>query len=618
MAALAEHGNLADFSLEELATVRLTSVSKRPERLNDAPASVYVIGNEEIRRSGFATLPEVLRLAPNLQVARVDARNYAISARGFNNTLENKLLVMIDGRTVYSPLFSGVYWDAQDVVLEDVERIEVISGPGGTLWGANAVNGVINIITRSAADTLGSLVVAGGSKDEREGTVRYGGHLGNGSAYRVYGKHAQNDDPHSGRGSQRATGWQRRQTGFRIDNGDVEQGVTVQGDAYDGALHQAGTADIGIRGANLLGRINRHLGTDSHLSFQAYWDHTERAQSNAFVEHLNTVDLQVQHALRFASVHALVWGAGYRIAFDQVRNDVAFAFLPGNRTLHSANVFLQDEVALADKLRLTAGLKLESNYYTGLEWLPTVRLSWKANPEQLLWSAVSRAVRTPSRIDRDFHSPSTPPVVNGVPQFAIGGGPDFISEVVDTVELGYRAQPLPNMTFSATVFTGRYSRLRTLEANSGGPGIVFLNGSEGRTTGLETWGAWQARRDLRLSAGLVTQRIRTAALPGRVDLLPGGMLASVDPSHYWSVRASYDISAGQELDVLMRGSSTLDNPAVPAYTTLDLRYGWKMRPDLELSVVAQNLFDRSHREYGSAIGGSEFDRAAYVKLAWTL
>jgi iron complex outermembrane receptor protein len=622
--ALTTHGalagdvqDIADLSLEDLANLKVTSVSKRPESLSDAASSIFVITGNDIRRSGASTLPEALRLAPNLQVARLDARNYAVTSRGFNNPFENKLLVLIDGRTVYSPLFSGVYWDAQDVVLEDVERIEVISGPGATLWGANAVNGVINIITKSSAETQGALVSAGASKDQRNGAARYGASLANGGHYRVYGKYAANDDTTNAAGNAVLTGWHRQQAGFRADWGGAAENFVLQGDAYDGKLHQAGTQDIGIGGANLLGRLNRTLAGGSTVTLQTYWDHTDRKQPRAFIEHLDTLDVQLQHAVRLGGAHNVVWGGGYRWAHDDVQNEAAFAFLPGKTNLHWANLFAQDEVALRDDLRLTAGLKLEQNNYTGLELLPTLRLAWKTQANSLAWSSLSRSVRAPSRIDRDFYSPTSPRVVNGVPQYTVAGGPNFDSEVANVFELGYRAQPTPVLSYSATAFYSRYDRLRTLEPNRIGPGAVFENGARGRTRGIEAWASWQASRAWRLSGGVVTQHVETALNPDSKDISATTGLATSDPSHYWMLRSSYDISDRQEVDVTMRRVGALNKPAVPAYSGVDVRYGWRIHRGLELSVTGQNLFADKHAEYGGPATRSVFDRAVYVKLVWT-
>ncbi|MCI3951985.1 MAG: hypothetical protein K0R53_1482, partial [Burkholderiales bacterium] len=302
--------DLADLSLEELSNIEVTSVSRRAERLSDAPASIFVITREDIRRSGVTSLPEALRLAPNLQVARVNASSYAISARGFNNSIGNKLLVLIDGRTVYTPLFSGVFWDAQDVMLEDVERIEVISGPGATLWGSNAVNGVINVTTRPARDTQGALVSAGAGNLERGGAVRYGAALGGGGHVRLYGKYFDRDNTERADGSPVRDAWDKGQFGFRADWGGADRSFTLQGDAYRGELEQAAPGQIKLEGMNLLGRWNHHLGDGSNLRFQAYYDHTQRNQPGTFREELDIFDVELQHALKPLGAHALVWGGG--------------------------------------------------------------------------------------------------------------------------------------------------------------------------------------------------------------------------------------------------------------------------------------------------------------------
>jgi iron complex outermembrane receptor protein len=610
--------DIADLSLEELANVQVTSVSKRPEPLSNAASSIFVITGTDIHRSGATTLPEALRLAPNLEVARVDARNYAVTARGFSSPFENKLLVLIDGRTVYSPLFSGVYWDVQDVVLEDVDRIEVISGPGATMWGANAVNGVINIITKPAAATQGTLLSATAGRDERNGAVRYGGTLANGGHYRLYGKYADNDDLRAENGNTVLTGWHREQAGFRTDWGDAQRKLTVQGDVADARLHQQGTADIKVRGANLLGRVNQTFDGGSTATLQAYWDHTERNQPLAFVEYLDTLDLQLQHSVSLAANHHVVWGGGYRWGHDRVQNGPAFGFLPGTLNLHWANLFAQDEIALREDLRLTAGLKFEDNNYTGVEVLPTLRLAWNPQPATLLWASLSRSVRAPSRIDRDLYSPTVPDVVNGVPQYGIAGGPDFESEVANVFELGYRAQPTPTLSYSATAFYGDYDKLRTLEPNPHGTGSVFRNFANGHTRGIETWGSWQAAKAWRLSAGGVVQRIETAAEPLSKDQTGATGLATSDPSHYWMLRSSWDINEAQELDFTLRRVGALASPAVPSYTAVDMRYGWRIRKGLELSLIGQNLSDPKHAEAGTAPARMAYERAVLLKLVWTL
>jgi iron complex outermembrane recepter protein len=608
--------NFASLSLEELSNIQVTSVSKRAERLGGTAASVFVIRSDDIRRAGATTLPEALRLAPNLQVARVDARNYAVTARGFNSALENKLLVLIDGRTVYSPLFSGVYWDAQDAVLDDIERIEVISGPGATVWGANAVNGVINIITRDAADSQGTLLTAGGDRNQQNGAVRYGGKLGNAGHYRLYAKYAQADDTAAASGASTVTGWQRRQAGFRIDGAAPGGAVTLQGDAYDGSLHQAGTRDIGVKGANLLAHVTRRLEGGSELRLQAYLDHTGREQPNAFVEHLNTADIELAHTVNLSASQQLVWGGGHRVAYDRVDNGAAFGFLPGSRDLAWSNLFAQDDIGITSTLRLTAGLKLERNSYTGLEYLPSLSLGWQAAPDHLVWGSLSRAVRVPSRIDRDLYAPTSPALVNGVPQYAVAGGPQFVSEVAKVAQLGYRGRPLPKLSYAMTVYYSQYERLRTLEPNPAGVGVVFMNKAAGTSRGVELSGSWDVMTYWRLSAGLSAQRLDLRAEPGSLDIAGATGLANNDPSSWSMLRSSWDLSDTVELDATLRHVGELPKPVVPAYTALDLRVGWKIRPQLELSLMAQNLLAPRHAEFGPLPGRTVFERTVFARASW--
>ncbi|HMH16719.1 MAG TPA: TonB-dependent receptor, partial [Burkholderiales bacterium] len=475
--------DLAELSIEELSNIQVTSVSKHAERLADAPASIFVITGEDIRRSGATRLAEALRLAPNLEVSRVNANSYAISARGFNNTIDNKLLVLIDGRTVYTPLFSGVFWDAQDVMLEDVERIEVISGPGAALWGANAVNGVINVITRRSSDTQGGFAYARSGNLERGYGARYGGALGEGGSYRIYGRSFDIFNTSTAGGATASDAWSKGQVGFRTDWGTAANGFTLQGDAYRGSLDQALGDDSSISGNNLLGRWNRDLAHWGQLQVQSYFDHTERDIPGTFAEHLNVFDVEFQHRLRAIGAHRLTWGGGYRYGDDHVGNSAGLAFLPADRRLHWSNVLAQDEILLEDNLRLTLGGKVEDNYYTGAEFLPSARLAWKPDPQRLVWGAASRAVRAPSRIDRDFFVTAGPTQLNG--------GPDFVSEVAKVIEVGYRAQPSPQATYSISLFHNIYDKLRSVEPAPGG-GVVLGNKMEGTGDGLEAWGSYQA------------------------------------------------------------------------------------------------------------------------------
>ena len=613
-------GDLADLSLEELSNIEVTSVSGRAEKLSGAAASIFVITGEDIRRSGATSLPEALRLAPNLQVARIDAKQYAISSRGFNSVIANKLLVLIDGRTVYTPLFSGVFWDMQDVLLEDVERIEVISGPGATLWGANAVNGVINVITRPAGDTQGALVSAGSGDPGAGAAVRYGGKIGADGHLRVYAKGEKLQNTEMRSGAAVADGWERAQAGFRADWKEANSTFTLQGDAYSGKSERRGTflglfslGRVEVSGANLLARWARRYADGSDLRVQAYYDHTDREDFALFSPRADIFDFDVQHAVPLGA-HKLLWGTGYRRARDKVTDGLFFGLQPASSTQDWVNLFVQDEIALAGNLELTLGIKLENNDYTGTESLPSARLAWKASPTQLWWAGLSRAVRAPSRIDREIISPPAgSPLTAFLPAGSIIiGGPQFVSEVAEVLELGWRAQPSRGLTLSATAFHYEWDKLR-----SGQPAPAFVqNMIEGRVYGVEGWGSWQAADTWRVSAGLTTLRKHLRLKPGSTDPDGPSNLGN-DPAYQWVLRSSHNLAQRQELDILLRRVDELPDPAVPAYIAFDLRYGWRVRRDLEISLLLQNLFDPSHPESGAAADRSELARGAYLKLRWT-
>jgi iron complex outermembrane receptor protein len=419
--------DFADLSIEELANIQVTSVSKKPERLLDAPAAVFVITAEDIRRAGASSIPEALRLAPNLQVGQVSSYGYSISARGLNgsgNSAPNKLLVMIDGRSVYAPLFSGVFWDQQDLILEDVERIEVISGPGGTMWGVNAVNGVINITTRSAQATRGSLAVLRGASDGGDAAFRQGGRQGD-INWRVYGKMLTRAHTETDEGARVNDRWRQAQLGFRADwerGGDL---FSVNGSVYQGDLQQpepgaisvSGTAlrlgDIDTRGANLTGRWERTLAGGGRLSAKAYFDHTQRDVPPTFSELLNIADIEIQHSLPSWGMHSLVWGANYRHSWDHVTNSEIIAFLPARAEQTWASLFAQDEIALRPDLSLTLGARIERNDYTGNELLPTARTVRDVAPEpapcRLDRLVAYRARADPARCRRLYSGPPALP-----------------------------------------------------------------------------------------------------------------------------------------------------------------------------------------------------------------
>ena len=610
----------ADLSLEELNDIVITSVSRQEERLSKAAASIFIISGSDIRRSGARTLPEALRLAPNLQVARLDAMNYAITARGYNTSLQNKLLVLIDGRTIYSPLFSGVFWDAQDVVMEDIERIEVISGPGATIWGVNAVNGVINVITRSAKDSQGALasVVAGG--EERDGTFRYGGKLGGNGHFRAYARYLRQEDTETESGAPVPTGGQRHQAGFRGDWALRDGAFMLSGDAYEGRFGQVTNPDdTRISGANLIGRYTRKLDAASDLRLQLVLDHTERSQPGVLIDKLNTIEFEGQHGMRFGR-HNVAWGVGYRYSQNEVHNGRAAAFFPTKINLHWGNVFVQDEIALSDKVTVTPGAKVEHNNYTGAEFLPSLRLAWSPSQNQLVWGNVAHTVRAPSRVDRDLYLPGIATPMAGMPRYVLGGGPDFQSETADVVELGYRAQPRADLSYSITLFNADYDKLRTIEpnpVNAPNTGLYLLrNESEGRARGAEMWLQWQPAARWRLHGGLVLQDVDTTLKPGSRDVTVAG--ATNDPRNHWLLRSSHELSSNMQLDFTLRHMGRLPKPAVPAYHELDMHWLWRVNPNLDLSLIGQNLLHRTHVEFGALPGRSVFERNVLLKLTLRL
>ena len=606
---------LADYSLEQLSDIVVTSVSRQDELLARAPASVYVIQGAEIARSGATTLPEALRLAPNLQVARIGAGSYAVSARGFLSPLANKLLVMVDGRSVYSPLFSGVFWEMQDVALEDVERIEVISGPGGTAWGTNAVNGVINVITRSAAQTHGGLASAHAGAGEKGASVRYGGQLEGGPHWRAYARAMDVDGFALDGDGPDAGGMRRQQAGFRLDWEAEALDVTVSGDVHDGRQRAGGDQPrTETSGANLLGRIERRLDGNGSVRLQAWLDHSRRDQQGVGAQRLDTFDVEAQHLLRLDG-HNLAWGGGYRYSRDRIDNGPLLRFTPARRSLRWSHLFVQDEVKLAQDVRASAGVRIEHNVYTGSEVLPSLRLAWDVDARSMLWAALSRTVRAPSRIDRDLYviDPLEPNA------FLVAGGADVVAETARVAELGYRAQPTPALSWSATAFYTDFERLRTLErapVASVPPAAYILQSlGKGALRGVELWAGWQAARGWRLHAGAVLQDVDVGREPASRDTTGLSFLAGNDPRLTWTVRSAHELGARLRADLALRYVDGMPQAALPSYHELDARLAWQVRPDLEIALVGRNLLHRRHAEFGAAGSRQLIERSVFASAA---
>jgi len=626
-------------SLEELMNQDVTSVSKEPEPYGEAPAAIQVITQDQIERSGASSLPEALRLADNLEVAQDNAHDWNISARGFNADLSNKLLVLIDGRTVYSPLFSGVIWDVQNVMLEDLDRIEVISGPGGTLWGANAVNGVINIISKSAQDTQGWYVEGGGGSELRDfGGIRYGGTLAPNVYYRVYGTYFDRNNEVDADGTPAADAWSEGRGGFRIDTGGPsDDKFTLQGDYYNGAAGDVslpGMDDV-ESGENVLGRWSHTFSPDSDMSLQMYYDRTNMSQPTAafalggttfepggiFSDSLDTYDVDFQHHFSLGDRNQITWGAGYRFTHDQNDNSPTLAFYPAPLNQNLWSTFVQDQIKLQKSLFLTLGTKVEHNDYTGFEVQPSGRLQWNLTPKQMVWTAVSRAVRTPSRIDHDLEEPTGLP--SPFPQSLLTGTTAFTSETLIAYEVGYRAQLTDKVSGSVSTYYNDYTKIRstTPSAPFGFP-IYLQNNLEGETYGVEVSGDYQMLDWWRLHAGYDFLKEHIHVVPGEVDFTHG-LNETADPQNQVFLRSSMDLPQNMEFDAGGRfiDSLTINNgptaATVPGYFELEARLAWHPTKNLEISVVGQNLLQNQHPEYGfPGPMQVQIERSVYGKIAW--
>lgn len=609
-------GDITALSLQQLSDLEVTSVSKTPETLHQASASIYVITHEAILRSGARSLMEVLRLAPNLLITQLSASNYTVSARGFGGNpqaqnFSNKLLMLIDGRSVYSPLYSGIYSDAQDVLLEDIDRIEVISGPGATLWGANAMNGVINVITRSSYLTQGTLVDAAGGNQGQDVSARYGGRTANDFTYRVYGFgfHDGSEEIHDGLSAHDA--WSKEQGGFRLDWSTDQNSATLQGDVYRAQEQQPLTNDGLVSGADVLSRYQFRT-AHSELQVQAYVDQTERfgpegTGGGGFV--LHTFDIEIQQSLD-AGAQRIVWGAGERINHYAITNQTELLFEPEERALTLSDAFIQDTLLLASNLNLTAGFKMEDDPYAGWSPLPDARLSWELSPRAELWAAASKAIRSPTPFDDDVIEKQ------GATIFLAGNGL-FRPEQVTAYEGGTRLDMSSALSASLSVFYNDYNNLRTIEPT---PTVVLPlywgNLMDGDTYGVEGWANWQVTNWWRLSPGFTALRERLKFKAGASGLL-GISQAADDPSSHANLTSSMDFSHEIKLDATLRYVGALPDPALPHYFELSGRLGWRPIDSLELSINGLNLLHAQHYEFPAAAGGELIVRSVMAEARWT-
>jgi len=635
-----EGKKLADLDIEQLAKtpvvvpsmdIPVTSVTKEESTVGHSPAAIFVITPEMIRRSGATCIPEALRMVPGIEVAHIDSNKWAITCRGFNSRYANKLLVLIDGRTVYTPIFSGVYWDTQDVLMEDIERIEVIRGPGGTLWGANAVNGVINVITKKAKDTQGAfLSVGGGTEEKFNSAFRYGGKIGDDGYYRIYGKQFDRGTFYSPDGDPQDA-WRQGRFGFRSDlNLDREKSntLTVQGDHYTGASGfkddlvttlppyvQPIEGKEQVAGENVLARLRHVYDEDSDWALQMYYDQYSRT-GYVVLQEVRTFDVDFQYRFPLSDRQKITCGAGFRGVHDNLPSidDFAAQFVPPERTYNLTSQFIQDEITLVeDRLGLTLGVKTEQNDFTGFEVQPTVRLLWTPDRRHSAWGAISRAVRTPSRADDDLVATLYPVEPGVFPRYEQSR--NVLSEELIAYEIGYRAQSTERFSWDIAGFYNVYHNLM----NSMWNGefipedypppphtilpLITLNQASAETYGVELAVNWSISQRWRLFAQYTLLQIQIYD--------PEETTPITDPNNQIYLRSSWDLSRDLEFDMIVRYVDSISEIGVPSYITMDLRLGWRPRKHLELAVVGQNLLENQHQEFNS-IAEDFFTPVTYV------
>jgi iron complex outermembrane receptor protein len=635
---------LKQLSLADLGNVEVTTASKEPEEVWKTPAAVFVITQDAIRRSGATSIPEVLRLAPGVEVAQVDSDHWSVGIRGFGAVLASKLLVLIDGRSVYTPLFAGVYWQAQATPLEDIERIEVIRGPGGTIWGANAVDGIINIITKSAKDTHGGLAsLGGGNVDQGTSGFRYGDANGRGFNYRVYGMGFDRGGGFHPAGTS-FDEWRMGQAGFRTDwDEGARDTLTFQGDIYDEGAGEAttyalyspstqvntyGTADL--TGGNLLGRWKRVVNQGSDFQLQAYFDRTNHFEPE-FGETRDTFDVDFLDHLTLPGQQNFLWGLGARVSPSNLIQRVpSIDFLPQHRTDLIYSGFVQDEIAFFDhRLSVTVGTKLEHNNYTGFEVQPSGRVLWNRSPRESFWGSVTRAVRTPSRLDTDVELTDYAGTSSGLPVYLrVNGNPQFRSEELIAYETGYRRLVTPHCYVDVALFYNNYDDLYSFQVGapfletSPAPAhavipLLTSNGIQGNTKGFEVSPDWKPVNgwELRASYSYLDMELKNKESSNDPTSVAGYEGSS--PRHQLVVRSFVNLPKKMEFDQTYRYVSALAAQTVGGYQTMDTRFGWHMTPELELSVGGQNLLQPHFAQFGGDPGGPvEVKRSAYAKLVW--
>ena len=642
---------LKNFSLDDLVAVEVSVVGKKLQKITDVPAAVYSLSEEQIKASGASNIPDLLRLVPGLHVAQIDANKWVVSSRGFSNRITNKLLVMIDGRSIYSPLFGGVTWDQQNLMIEDIERIEVVRGPGGAAWGANAVNGVINIISKHSRNTQGGLLSTLVGSEKNIVSLRQGGQLSESAWYRVYAKYRQHDESVFLDGHDATDQWHDTQLGFRVDwqLGNDEQ-LTLQGDMYEGDMSERITIpslatatftdiredNIDVSGANLLARWSKDNEQGGSSELQVYIDHTERDQW-VLDERRDIFDADYQYRLAPIGQHALTFGTGYRYTRDSLPSgDINIGqvriYTPENRSDHLYSAFIQDDITLQDKhWWLTLGTKLEHNQYTGLEFQPSARLRWRPVEGQLLWGSISRSIRTPSRAESDGFilldviSAGPPPVA-----LLLQGNTDLDSESLIAYELGYRNQVNSRFIFDLAIFYQDYDKLISFESNGvGAPPIpspiaalsqtlTLDNELEGASYGLELSAIWQPSPVLSLQANYSYLELDISPTNAGTDI-SSEQQEDLSPKHQLNIVSSWKIQEKLKLNMTARYVGALSGSDTDAYIELDSSVQWQVSDSINISLVARNLLHDEHKEASPAVyptAATQIEREVFVKLDW--
>jgi iron complex outermembrane recepter protein len=635
-------GTMKRMGIAELMELEVTSVSKTPESAQNAAAALTVVTDEHIRRSGATTVPEALRWVPGLHVARQNSNVWAVSSRGFSSVNSEKLLVLSDTRSIYTPLFSGVLWDVQDYLMADIERIEVIRGPGAALWGSNAVNGVINITTKHAADTHGTLIETTAGTEERAiVAARYGSEAKGGVHYRVFGQYSERGETFNDSVSSDA--WKLGHLGFRADGApDPQNSWTVQGDIYQGRIGQlapavtiigrpgpTGDLDSTVAGGNILGRWRHEFSEDSDLQFRVYYDRTHR-DDPSFTDDLHTIDLDLQHRFAPAANHEFIWGLNYRYTANKNEGAGIFAVRPASSEDSLFSAFVQDKMSWRDVFHVTLGTKAEHNDFSGFELQPSIRAAWDITPRHTVWAAVSRAVRVPNRLERDIFIDVSDPA--GDPVARLLGTDSFESEELLAYELGYRWRASENLHLDLAVFENHYDGLSSLEVGdafvdpSDGRTVIPIsnrNLTDGRTRGVETLVSFSPVERWRLSASY--SYLELSLDPSGADLNRGRFYEGASPRHQFALGSYLSLPRGFEVDVHFRHVSALESlpeiptgEGIPAYSELDVHLAWRVSEQMRISIVGQNLLHDHHLEFGTPAARGAIQRSVYLKVAWDL